>query len=84
MSAFQKVRGSSWTEIELEQELQEVVAFTELEKDLEGSSSYAECFKSTDLRRTLLGVMIMTGQQFMGIAFISGYVLYRINDLDHS
>jgi hypothetical protein len=53
--------------------MKEIVAFTELEKTLDASTSYRECFTGTNLRRTFIGMLCMGGQHLMGIAFISGY-----------
>lgn len=48
-----------------------VVAFTQLKKQLEDSISYWECFKGTNLRRTMIANLMTVGQQLMGMAFIS-------------
>jgi MFS family permease len=69
-----KIRGSTYTPQEVDEEIQEAIKFTALEKELGASTSFAECFKGTDLRRTLVAMMAIVGQQFMGVAFLAGYV----------
>ncbi|KAH8686459.1 maltose permease [Ilyonectria robusta] len=44
-------------------------------KEQEGSS-WLECFKGTNRRRTLIIVMVYISQQFIGVNFISGYLTY--------
>jgi MFS transporter, SP family, sugar:H+ symporter len=70
-----RIRGPTYSEEEIKQEIQEISAFIEIEKELEGSSSYLDCFRGTNLRRTLLTIGSTMCQEFSGISFISGYVL---------
>lgn len=74
--SIRKLRGPEASQEELDREINEVVAFTQLETQLEGSTSYLECFKGADLRRTMIASLMTIGQQLMGIAFISAYDLY--------
>lgn len=67
-----KIRGPTWPRDAVEQEIKEVAAFVELEATLEKSSSYIDCFKGTDLRRTMISMLILCGQQFFGVAFFAG------------
>ncbi len=69
--AIRKLRGDTYAEEELEQEIREVAAFVEIEKELEGSSSFWDCFKGTDHRRTSIVIMVLVCQQFTGISFIT-------------
>lgn len=69
--SIRKLRGPETSQEELDREIDGVVAFTQLEKQLEDSTSYWECFKGTDLRRTTIASLMTVGQQLMGIAFIS-------------
>lgn len=66
-----RLRGPSYTEEEVQKEVREIAAFLEMELELEGSVSYLDCFRGTDLRRTLLTIGISLAQAFSGIAFIS-------------
>jgi nicotinamidase-related amidase len=70
--ALRTLRGKHIPQKELDDELEESIAFTELEKTLEESTTYMDCFRGTDLRRTYIATLVATGQQFVGIAFISG------------
>ncbi|KAL6247002.1 hypothetical protein RBB50_006309 [Rhinocladiella similis] len=73
---LRKIRGPSYTDAEVEEEIEETIKFTALEKELDASTSYLDCFRGTDRRRTLIAVMMMVGQQFMGVAFLAGYMTY--------
>ena len=66
-----KLRGKFWTDQELDKEIDDAVAFTEFESLNERSTSYLDCFRATDLRRTMIGTLIMSGQHVMGIGFVS-------------
>lgn len=70
-ASIQKLRGKYTAKAVLDQEIDECVAFTELEKKLDGSTSYMECFKGVDARRTFISILLEAGQQLMGIAFIA-------------
>lgn len=43
----------------------------EIEKELEGSTGWLDCFRGTNRRRTLLTVTSTVCQELSGIAFIS-------------
>jgi fucose permease len=53
--------------------MQETVA---LEEELSSSTTYMDCFRGTNLRRTLICAMAYTGQFFCGINIASGYCTY--------
>lgn len=69
---MRKLRGPTYSEEELETEVREIVAFVEIERELEGATSYLDCFKGTDLRRTYLTVVSTICQEWSGISFITG------------
>ena len=46
----------------------------EVERMLEGSTSYRDCFRRTDARRTRIVALLAVSQVFTGISFIIGYV----------
>ncbi|KAH8891123.1 general substrate transporter [Thozetella sp. PMI_491] len=75
-AAMRKIRGSTWSEEEVAEEIKEVVAMDQIERELEGSSSYSDCFRGTDHRRTRIVIMTLVVQQFTGISFITGYGTY--------
>lgn len=67
-----KIRGSTWAPENIEEEVREIGFFVELEATLEKSSSYADCLKGTDLRRTMISLLVFVGQQLFGVAFFAG------------
>jgi hypothetical protein len=70
--SIRKIRGQHVPQEELDREINEVIAFNEVEKLLEVSTSYRECLTGTDLRRTLIATLAVSGQQLMGIGFLAG------------
>ncbi|OQU95620.1 hypothetical protein CLAIMM_01802 [Cladophialophora immunda] len=68
-----QVRGPTWPEEDIDAEVDDIVGMLEIERQLEGSSSWIHCFQGTDLRRTLLAIAALLGQEFSGVAFIAGY-----------
>jgi SP family sugar:H+ symporter-like MFS transporter len=71
--ALRRFRGPTYSEDDIQHEFREIVAFLEIEQELEGSSSFLDCFRGTDLRRTLIIIGSEMSQAFSGIAFISRY-----------
>lgn len=61
-----------YSEEELDHEMKDTIAFTAIELELEASSSFWDCFTGTDLRRTVIGVVLFTGGQLMGVGFLGG------------
>ncbi len=70
-----KLRGPTWPASELEQEIEEIVHMYELERNLEGSTTFADCFRSTNARRTRITVLVALTQSWTGISFLAGSVL---------
>jgi hypothetical protein len=68
---LRKMRGSTYTENEIDQELNSAIAFTAIERELSDSTSYSECFTGPALRRTIITVVLFGGQQLMGVGFLS-------------
>jgi MFS transporter, SP family, sugar:H+ symporter len=73
---LRKIRGESYTDAEIDAEIEATIKFTALERQIDASASYLDCFKGNDRRRTLIAIMMMVGQQFMGVAFLAGYMTY--------
>lgn len=73
---LRKIRGESYTNAEIDAEIEATIKFTALERQIDASTSYLDCFRGTDRRRTLIAIMMMVGQQFMGVAFLAGYMTY--------
>lgn len=71
---LRKLRGEAYTEEELEREMKDTITFTAIEMELEHSSSYLDCFRGTDLRRTIIAMVLFLGEQLMGIGFLGGSV----------
>lgn len=70
---MRKIRGPTWPEEDVIHEMRDVIAMDQIERELEGSSSYWDCFKGTDHRRTRIAIMTLVVQQFTGISFITSY-----------
>lgn len=69
-----QIRGPTYSQEEVKAEIDETIKFTCLEEELHSSATYLDCFRGTDLRRTLLTILVMVGQQCMGVAFLAGFV----------
>lgn len=53
------------------------VTLDEIRKETEGVT-YAECFRTSNLRRTIISIMPMCIQSFSGIGFVAGYFTYYL------
>jgi SP family sugar:H+ symporter-like MFS transporter len=70
--ALRRLRGPTHPEEEIDHEIREIAAFEQIQRELEGSSSsFFECFRGTDHRRTRIAIMVLVCQQFTGISFIT-------------
>lgn len=54
----------------------EIVLFVQIEKDIQKNNSFLDCFRGTDLRRTLIAMGLMTAQNFAGRDFLGSYGTY--------
>lgn len=72
---MRRIRGPQWSEGEISEEITEIVAMDQIERELEGTSTYWDCFKGTDHRRTRIAILTLVVQQFTGISFITAYVI---------
>ncbi|KAJ4325901.1 hypothetical protein N0V84_003287 [Fusarium piperis] len=52
------------------------IAKEEEAKKAQENSKWLECFQGTNLRRTIIIIMVYLSQQFIGIGFINGYLTY--------
>ncbi|KAL4885970.1 hypothetical protein BJY04DRAFT_205208 [Aspergillus karnatakaensis] len=52
------------------------IAKEEEAKKVQEGSSWLECFRGTNLRRTIIIVMVYISQQFIGVGFVSGYLTH--------
>ncbi|RFU26555.1 hypothetical protein B7463_g9780, partial [Scytalidium lignicola] len=76
LDALRKLRGDTYPEEEIEQEIRLIAAFVEIERELEGSSSFMDCFRGTDRQRTAIVIMVLVFQQLTGIGFITAFGTY--------
>lgn len=51
-------------------------AIIQEQREQAGGSSWADCFRGANGRRTLIICMVYIAQQFIGVNFISGYLTY--------
>lgn len=72
LDAMRRLRGPTYPEEEIREEVNEVITMDRIEKELEGASRWRDCFQGTDLRRTVISVIAIVCQEFSGIAFITG------------
>ena len=74
---LKKIRGETYSTDELDRELNDTIAFTAIEKELESSAaSFYKCFTGTDLQRTIIPLVLFGGEQLTGTGFIGGYLTY--------
>ena len=76
--ALTKIHGSN-SSIDTEAifiQIQETIAHENAANEMQKSSSYAECFKGTNRRRTLICMFIYACQYLSGIIFVLGYQSY--------
>lgn len=73
--SMRRLRGPTWPPEEVDAEVNDIIGMYEIEKQLEGTATWAQCFQGTDLRRTLLTVGCLLAQELSGVAFIAGSVL---------
>ncbi|KAH7412937.1 general substrate transporter [Cadophora sp. MPI-SDFR-AT-0126] len=59
-----------------EKEMKEIIAFVEFERQNQRSTTYIDCFRGTDRRRTIIAMGLMTCQNFGGRDFLFSYGTY--------
>ncbi|OQU96574.1 hypothetical protein CLAIMM_02638 [Cladophialophora immunda] len=57
LESMRRIRGPTYPEEEIRAEVADIIAMVEIERELEGASTWADCFRGTDLRRTTLTVV---------------------------
>jgi MFS family permease len=74
MKALQEIGFTDDAEAEIKMaEIKRVLAKTEEETS---GATYAECFRRSNLRRTVIAAMPLTIQTFSGVAFVGSYSTY--------
>ena len=63
--------------------MKDTIAFTAIEMELEASTSFLDLLRGTDLRRTMIAVVLFLGEQMMGVGFLGGQVMKPILRLTH-
>lgn len=74
--ALKQLRRLYKDEVTSQQQLSMIRTTIEESKELVKSSSYFDCFKGVNLRRTLVSISPFIMQPLSGVAFISGYSTY--------
>ncbi|KAF5131169.1 hypothetical protein E5D57_007519 [Metarhizium anisopliae] len=72
-----QVRGTTWPPAELDREIDDTAAMFGLERSLEGSTTYRDCFRNTDARSTRIILMFVLARAFTVIPFIAGHTFLR-------
>ncbi|RSM09891.1 hypothetical protein CEP52_003886 [Fusarium oligoseptatum] len=65
--------------VDAEASLEAIKRAVEMEKaasETQKESSWRDCFKGPNLRRTIIVIMVFCGQQWVGVTFIAGYLPY--------
>ncbi|RSM12504.1 hypothetical protein CDV31_006345 [Fusarium ambrosium] len=65
--------------VDAEASLEAIKRAVEMEKaasQTQKESSWRDCFKGPNLRRTIIVIMVFCGQQWVGVTFIAGYLPY--------
>ncbi|OCT45610.1 MFS hexose transporter [Cladophialophora carrionii] len=74
MKALRKIGFTDATEADIKMaEIKRVLAKTEEETS---GATYAECFRRSNLRRTIIAAMPLTIQTFSGVTFVGSYSTY--------
>lgn len=74
--AIRRLRGRSYPEGQIHAEVDEIAKYIRLERELAKESSYMDCFRGSDLRRTHIACGVVGFQVITGIQFISIYGAY--------
>ncbi|GAQ04924.1 probable glucose transporter rco-3 [Aspergillus lentulus] len=75
--AYRRLHGRTVESHDLgEREIGEIIKFVEFEKATQRSTSYLDCFRGVDRRRTLIAMGLMTCQNFGGRDFLFSYGTY--------
>lgn len=75
--AYRRLHGSSIDAEDFRQrEMEKIIKFVEYEKAAQRSTSYLDCFRGVDRRRTLVAMGLMTCQNFGGRDFLFSYGTY--------
>jgi hypothetical protein len=73
--AAQSLRRFNGANFNTENQIRMLEAAIEKEKELEKENiSYLDCFKGTNLRRTVIVCMMFLAQQVSGVGFMSGFL----------
>ena len=70
------LRGKAYSDVMIAEELEEMKAAIEKDKELAKSASILDMFRGTDLRRTILSVLTVSCQGASGSIFLISYGVY--------
>ncbi|BGO95227.1 hypothetical protein NBRC10512_002983 [Rhodotorula toruloides] len=73
LKSLRKIRGSNFSEAELQAELDIIVEAIRVEREVQAGATFLDIFRGTDLRRTLLACGAATLHAASGINFLVGY-----------
>ncbi|BGP35077.1 hypothetical protein JCM10296v2_006907 [Rhodotorula toruloides] len=73
LKSLRKIRGSNFSEAELQAELDIIVEAIRFEREVQAGATFLGIFRGTDLRRTLLACGAATLHAASGINFLVGY-----------
>ena len=74
--ALSALRCLSYSEVEANAQLEEMLRTLRNSKDETAGATYLECFRKSNLRRTIISVMPMSIQALSGVSFVGLYSTY--------
>ena len=76
VKAHRALKRLTHPSVDTESLLANIQLTTKLELEKSESSSFLDCFKGTDLRRTIISSVVYTTQVLAGNSFVVGYAVY--------
>ena len=67
--SLRRLQSSQATGIDVKETLAAIVHTNNLERDLQVGTSYLDCFRGFELRRTEIACLVFAGQNFSGLSF---------------
>ncbi|KAK6369842.1 hypothetical protein LTS17_009292 [Exophiala oligosperma] len=74
--SIRRLRGKTYPEHQIHADVDDIAKHIRLEKELEGSGSFLDAFRGSDMRRTHIACGLLLWQVLSGISFINGYGTY--------
>ena len=69
--SIRRLRGKAYPEAQIHSDVEEIAKYIAIEREVEKSTSYLDCLRGTDLRRTHIAVGVVVWQVLSGISFVN-------------